>query len=151
MALNVRGQALPNGLLSSGLRGSGASADEENEPENALLADSRLGIFINGRLNFGEQDQTQNQDGFDFDTLGVTLGVDYRFRSNLVIGAAVGYSDSEVEFNFDGGDMQSESITLKKNGDIILKGKNITQKASGKIAIKGAGNVIVKGKKIAGN
>jgi len=116
LVFNVEGKALPNGVFSSGLRGSGASADEENSADSALLADSKLGIFITGRLNFGDHDQTENEEGFDFDTLGVTIGADYRFTNNLVIGGAVGYSDSEVEFNFDGGDLQSDSITYSVYG-----------------------------------
>jgi len=43
------------------------------------------------------------------------------------------------------------SITLKKNGDITIKGKNITLDGSGKINIKASGDVVIKGSKIAGN
>jgi len=43
------------------------------------------------------------------------------------------------------------SITLKKNGEITIKGKNITVDGSGKINIKASGDVIIKGSKIAGN
>lgn len=109
LAMNFDSGALPVGSMFA-RNGGGASADED-DPGNALLADSRLGIFINGRANFGDQDTTLDEDGFDFDTLGITLGADYRFRSNLVIGGAVGYADSEVEFNFDGGDLQTEALT----------------------------------------
>lgn len=42
-------------------------------------------------------------------------------------------------------------IIMKKNGDITIKGKNITLDGSGKIQIKAASNVVVKGSKIAQN
>ena len=45
----------------------------------------------------------------------------------------------------------SASITLKKDGTIQLKGKDITVSGSGKIGIKASGNVVVKGSKIAEN
>lgn len=43
------------------------------------------------------------------------------------------------------------SIVLKKNGDISIKGKNISLSASGKISGKADGDVVLKGSKIAGN
>ena len=42
-------------------------------------------------------------------------------------------------------------IQMKKNGDITIKGKNITLDASGKINVKASGNVIIKGAKIMQN
>jgi len=111
IAMNFDSGSLPVGMLLA-RRGGGASADQED----ALLANSRLGIFINGRLNFGDQDSTANEDGFDFDTLGVTIGADYRFKNSLVLGGAVGYADSEVEFNRNGGDLQTEALTYSLYG-----------------------------------
>ncbi|HIJ88260.1 MAG TPA: type VI secretion system tip protein VgrG [Desulfuromonadales bacterium] len=43
------------------------------------------------------------------------------------------------------------SITMKKNGAIIISGKDITLNGSGKINIKADGNVVVKGSKIMSN
>jgi len=43
------------------------------------------------------------------------------------------------------------SITLKKSGDIIIKGTNITIKGSGRIGVKAGGAVTVKGSKISNN
>jgi type VI secretion system secreted protein VgrG len=43
------------------------------------------------------------------------------------------------------------SIVMKKNGDIQIKGKNITLIGSGKISIKASGDVVLKGSKIAEN
>jgi outer membrane autotransporter protein len=111
LAMNFDSGVLPVGAL-FGPKGGGASGDEDD----ALLSDSRLGLFINGRINAGDQGATENEDGFDFDTLGVTFGADYRFRNNLVVGAAVGYADSEVEFNFDGGDLKTEALSYSIYG-----------------------------------
>jgi len=43
------------------------------------------------------------------------------------------------------------SIILKKNGDITIKGKNITVDGSGKVNIKAGGDVVIKGSKVTGN
>ncbi len=45
----------------------------------------------------------------------------------------------------------SASITMKKDGTITIKGKDITLDGSGKINIKASGDVVVKGSKIAQN
>lgn len=43
------------------------------------------------------------------------------------------------------------SIVMKKNGDIQIKGKNITIDGSGKITVKASGDLIMKGSKITQN
>ncbi len=45
----------------------------------------------------------------------------------------------------------SASITMKKNGDIVIKGKNITMQGSGKINIKASSTVAIKGSKVTNN
>lgn len=81
------------------LTGGAASADDFG----------RWGLFLNGRVNFGERDQTQNQTGFDFDTIGITSGVDYRLRDNFVLGVAVGYSKINADFDHSIGHLDIES------------------------------------------
>lgn len=65
--------------------------------ENGFL--SRLGLFVTGGLTFGDKDATGTVGGFDFDTQGVTAGADYRVTDNLVVGAAVGYSRFNADFD----------------------------------------------------
>jgi type VI secretion system secreted protein VgrG len=43
------------------------------------------------------------------------------------------------------------TITVKKDGDLVLKGKNLSADASGKINIKASGEVLIKGQKISQN
>lgn len=43
------------------------------------------------------------------------------------------------------------SITLKKNGEITIKGQDITLNGSGKINIKASSDVVIKGSKVAAN
>jgi len=43
------------------------------------------------------------------------------------------------------------SLTLKKNGDIVLKGKNLSLDGSGKLNLKASSDVIIKGSKVTSN
>jgi len=45
----------------------------------------------------------------------------------------------------------SATLSMKKNGDIVLKGKNITLEGSGKINVKASSDVIIKGSKVTNN
>ena len=74
-------------------RGGGASGDLGNGTF------SRLGTFISGSLGTGEKDETSREDGFDFNTAGVTVGVDYRFLEELVVGTAFSYSHFDGDFH----------------------------------------------------
>lgn len=77
---------------------------------------SRLGIFINGDYGTGEKDATFNENGFDFDSYGITAGIDYRFGSNFVAGLAVGYSSSDVDVNQGFGSTEGEGINFTAYG-----------------------------------
>ena len=98
-----------NALASLGnvLFGSGGSSGEED----GGLLDDRLGIFVNGSVRFGDKDATARESGFDFDTLGVTAGVDYRFTDELVAGVAFGYGNASATFDAKGGSQDSDSYS----------------------------------------
>jgi type VI secretion system secreted protein VgrG len=72
---------------------------------------------------------------------------------------SIGQNDSlqvAKKMNVDVGDeivlqTGSASITMKKDGTIVIKGKDITLNGSGKINVKASGDVIVKGSKVTQN
>lgn len=92
----VSGSALSQLFAGSGETGGGASADTLNDFE-------RLGIFVSGNIDWGSKDNTSNEDGFDFDTLGLTAGIDYKFSEGLVLGLALGYGDTSADIDSNGG------------------------------------------------
>lgn len=60
------------------------------------------------------------------------------------------------KINIDAGDQitlktGSASITMKSNGDISIKGKNVTVQGSGNINVKASSNVVIKGSKVSTN
>ncbi len=77
---------------------------------------SRLGLFFNGDYGTGDKDATFNENGFDFDSYGLTAGIDYRFTSNFVAGFAVGYSSSDVDIDQNFGSTEGEGITFTGYG-----------------------------------
>lgn len=113
--MNIDGQRVDADTLSAMLdgatdmRGGAASADEGYQFE-------RFGVFINGNVDWGSKDRTANEEGFDFDTLGITAGMDYRFLEGLVAGVALGYGSSDVTIDADGGDLDATAWTLTLYG-----------------------------------
>lgn len=73
----------------------------------------RWGFFSDGRVNFGDRDAAQTAPGFEFDTISLTLGTDYRYRQNLIFGMALGYNQVSADFDVGGGvDVESLSLSI---------------------------------------
>ena len=58
---------------------------------------SRWGFFATGTVGQGDRDRGESDPGFDFDTYGLTAGVDYRVSDRVVLGAALGYNRNDTE------------------------------------------------------
>jgi uncharacterized repeat protein (TIGR01451 family) len=76
---------------------------------NANDQQSRWGFFINGNLRRGTQDTTNDEQGFDFQSNGVTAGVDYRLTDQLVFGIAGAHANGITAFTDDSGRLDSRS------------------------------------------
>jgi len=76
----------------------------------------RLGVFVNGTISSGDKDATINEDGFDFDGWGITAGVDYRFRTDLVAGLAIGYNKNDTDIDNDGGSLDTDGYSISLYG-----------------------------------
>ncbi len=70
---------------------------------------ARLGAFLTGVYGTGDREDSDNVAEFDFDTTGITIGVDYRFGAAFVAGIAYSYTDSELDIANDFGDIDVES------------------------------------------
>jgi uncharacterized repeat protein (TIGR01451 family) len=109
-------ESLPLGLLAY----LNQSEDEAAGVSNINDFVSPWGFFVNGNISMGERDATGRELGFDFDTYGLTAGVDYRFSPTKVAGVALGYAnfDSEIE---DEAEMKSTGFTLTGYGSFYVK------------------------------
>jgi uncharacterized protein YhjY with autotransporter beta-barrel domain len=77
---------------------------------------SPWGFFINGEFSSGDYTYADDRtDGFNFDTDGITVGVDYRFNNKTVAGLAIGYAnfDSNVGTDIN---MNSNALTFSAYG-----------------------------------
>jgi outer membrane autotransporter protein len=91
----------------------GAAGDDNTRSQREP---SRFGIFISGNVDLGKRDETENQDGFDFNTYGLTAGLDYRFTERLVLGGALTYSTGDTDINANGGKLSSDGYALTLYG-----------------------------------
>ncbi len=76
----------------------------------------KLGVFVNGDFNFGNQDATALNSGFDFDTKGVTVGADYKVTNDLALGLAFNYEHNSSDLNNDRGNVSIDSYSLSAYG-----------------------------------
>lgn len=118
IALNVSGTEI------IGLAGSEGATTNALIGGNAGEAEGDLGVAWFGTVDYGwgDRDGSDNEDEYDADSYGVTVGLDYAFTSGLVLGAAVGYNDHEIDFDsvglsaqvdpVSGGSMDIETWTL---------------------------------------
>jgi uncharacterized protein YhjY with autotransporter beta-barrel domain len=94
--------------------GGGASADEstaETTDDGDWLG-RRLGFFMSGILAVGERPTVAVETGFDLETAGITLGVDYKFTEKVVWGGALGYMSADGDLQGSGGKMDSTGLSL---------------------------------------
>lgn len=96
--------------------------DDEEAAATSNINDfvSPWGMFVNGTISMGERDATGRELGFDFDTYGLTAGVDYRFSPTKVAGVALGYAnfDSDIEGE---AEVKSAGLTLTGYGSFYIK------------------------------
>lgn len=83
---------------------------------------SRTAFFVNGAFYRGDQDANRFEHGFDWDAYAVTAGVDHRFSDNFFAGVALGYTDTQGDFDADGGDVDSENLTFSVFGSFYTEG-----------------------------
>jgi len=104
--------ALVAGLLPGGVSGGGASADPAFGP---------FGGFLNVRYVTGDNDETRFQPGYDFDGWSLLGGVDYRFDDNLIGGISLRYSDGDVDYDSNRGDMEGDTWGVSLYGSYSLE------------------------------
>ncbi len=118
LSISVGGKNLPLEML-----GYLSEANDTSDPDDPSDLDQLFtpwGFFINGQITSGDYQYADARDeGFDFDSKGLTMGVDYRLNSQAVIGAAVGYAnfDSTVDI---GARVESTAMTFSAYGSFSV-------------------------------
>ena len=62
----------------------------------------RFGVFANGHGEFVSVGSTSNARGYDFDSGGFTLGLDYRFSDHFAAGVLFNYTRTDVQLTGNG-------------------------------------------------
>ncbi|MGH9464597.1 MAG: autotransporter domain-containing protein, partial [Thermoanaerobaculia bacterium] len=81
-------------------------------PEDSLDVESPWGVFLSGRIAFGDRQRTNREEGFEADIVALTAGLDYRFGDRFVLGGALGYLDTGVDLDADGGGLDAQGFSL---------------------------------------
>jgi len=110
--ISVDGQAFSMGQFQKMLdyELSGGNAGDDTEPNSQGL-DTGFGLFINGNTSFGNSKSSVNQQGYNFDSAGVTLGGDYRFTDNFFMGLAFGYNGSDTNYESNKGGLSTDTYS----------------------------------------
>ena len=105
LALNGDGPSYSGGFgLGSGVAGpngsavpSGDDGKEVKETAPVAPAENRWGVFLSGTGEWVSVGDTSNARGYDLESGGFTLGVDYKVTPNLAIGLAAGYTGTTAD------------------------------------------------------
>lgn len=68
-------------------------------PAGEIELPDRLGIFVNGIINFGDRNTTSSAAGFDFRNLGLSFGADYRITADLLLGIGGGVNFGRTDIS----------------------------------------------------
>lgn len=96
--------------------GGGASADGSAADEPGGLLSDKWGLWVRGNFSFGEKDASAGSPAFDADQWAFVGGLDYRLSDKSVIGAALSYGSSSVDFAADDGALDTDSFALSLYG-----------------------------------
>jgi len=85
-------------------------------------ADTGFAWFANMEYGFGDRDDSDFENGYDADSFGGVLGLDYGFNENLVAGIAVNFNTTEIDFD----DQRSGSFNSVTGGDMKVETKTLS-------------------------
>jgi len=116
------------------------------------LLSNKLGIFASGNIGDGSRSSTQLEDGFNYDSQGITIGADYRLTHQMILGIATGYANTDLDISDNGGSLAAQGLSLTAYGtyyladslfiDIIISRGNNDYSSRRNINYDAAGNSI---------
>ncbi len=114
IALAYNGNTFDAGWLPEDIRG--LASEMGSGGGDSTLLDERLGVFLNGDIAIGDRDRRGKEVGFDFDSWGLTAGVDYRFVNGIIAGVALGYTSYSADLDRRTGEVDSNTLSLQGYG-----------------------------------
>ena len=110
--LGNRMQALRSGTSIATTSGISWNLDGQSGGAAGNDSFSRTGMYINGLYGDGKRDASTEQNGFNYDAYGLTLGLDHRYSNTLVAGVALGVSNSDVDISNNAGNYDTDGYNL---------------------------------------
>ena len=98
------------------LLGGGASSDGSAADEPGGLLSDKWGLWMRGNFSFGEKDANAASPAFDADQWAFVAGTDYRLSDKAVLGVALSYGSSSVDFAVDDGALDTDSLSISLYG-----------------------------------
>ena len=96
--------------------GVGSMADARNGAGNAAAANgndggSAFGAWVGGAIRSGNIDGRGGSSGVDFETDGISVGLDYRFSPRFVAGGGIGYGTDTSEIGNRDSQIEGKALT----------------------------------------
>jgi uncharacterized protein YhjY with autotransporter beta-barrel domain len=73
---------------------------------------SRWGFFASGIIGRGEQEEGSVTPEYDFDTTGITAGIDYRVNDQWIVGASLGFNRQDTDLTGDRGGIDTDGWSV---------------------------------------
>ncbi|AKS41781.1 autotransporter outer membrane beta-barrel domain-containing protein [Wenzhouxiangella marina] len=117
LSLSVNGQHFDTRFLPMSLR------NNDSDGGGSRLLGERWGAFINGDIALGKRNDREKEPALDFDSWGVTAGIDYRFDRGAIAGLALGYGRSRSDLDSDGSQVDADQWSVQLFGSLDLADK----------------------------
>ncbi len=78
--------------------------------DSGILA--KFGYFASLQLEDADKDETLLESGFDYSATSLTAGIDYALDDQWFMGAALGYTDNQLDYKTDGGEVSSSILNV---------------------------------------
>ena len=108
-----------------------AAARNGENPQGVPLIGGAAGDSGNGELGwgwfgsatygFGDRDATVREDEYEYDSFGFTVGVDYVFNNNWVLGGTIGIDNTDIDF-----DAGNQLISQNSGGGLEADGFSVS-------------------------
>lgn len=129
----ARGARATSGGLATAGRSLGTTGGNAGD-----RSDGGWGWFANAAVGFGEREATLAENEYEFDSNGITVGADYLLGNGLVLGAAVGFADFDVDF---ASAASASAVSTVSGGGIAVDGHSLSffgLAQPGRVTIDGA-------------
>jgi outer membrane autotransporter protein len=104
---------LPSSVVQEEGEAEGGGADGGSMEGKEIGTDfSRWGFFASGIIGRGSYDGTSAMPEYDYDTNGLTAGVDYRINDQWVAGASVGWNQQDTELTGNSGGVEADGWSI---------------------------------------